>query len=108
MFRVCCLLSFLAIAACISSPEVTLAPQTNDATVSPIGSAERVSFIEGPGLEADDGGDLPHPEEDASAAGERPPPPPSNEPDDDADDAGDDDGKGKGKGKGKPPKSEND
>ena len=99
MLRVCIASLIPSIAACISSPEVTLVDETRDAPVSPDGSAERIALVEHVGRDAGtasdsgrDGGVLPHPERDASPSDD-------NYDDDDVVDAGDDDGS-----KGKPPK----
>ena len=99
MLRVCIVAWSLSIAACISYPEVTTVDETRDASVSPDGSVENISFHQELGADAsvdaredDDGGVVPHPERDAAA------PPEADEPAD----AGDDPSKGKGKGK--PPK----
>lgn len=115
MFRVCCFASVLSIAACISSPEVTLVDETADArdgTVSPDGSAQGIALVEDVGIDggvadakATDGGVPPHPERDAGSGSSRNDHDgkDDDEEDDDDEDAGDD-GPGKGKGKGKPPK----
>jgi hypothetical protein len=112
MFRVCCLASFLSVAACISSPEFTLVDETRDAPVSPDGRSERVSLVidreggvdSGAGPDAD-GGVLPHTERDARADTANPDASGGNGGDDDDDDDDDDD---PGNGKGKPPKKKND
>jgi hypothetical protein len=71
MLRVCIALWILSIAACISSPEVTLVDETQHASVSPDGSAESIALVEDLGFDASevatDGGVLPHPERDARA-----------------------------------------
>jgi hypothetical protein len=100
MFRVCLVAWILSIAACISYPEVTTVDETRDASVSPDGSAQSISLAFDLGLDAGidatDGGVLPHPERDARAADD---PPDDSDPPDRAPVEPD-----AGKGKGKPPK----
>jgi hypothetical protein len=102
MLRVCIACLILSIAACISSPEVTLVDHTRDAPVSPDGSAERIALVEDLGRDAGaaseggrDGGVLPHPERDAEPSDDE------GGGDDDEGDDGDPDDDGP---KGKPPR----
>lgn len=106
MLRALLAFCILSIAACISSPEVTLVDETRDAPVSPDGSAESIALVGDLGLDAgsdardatpraSDGGVSPHPERDAE---------PSDDEDDEQDGRDEGDDAGADGSKGKPPK----